>query len=39
MGGVSNDEIAHRLVISRNTAKKHVFNICRELGVQSRTRP
>lgn len=34
--GASNREIAHRLVVSLNTAKKHVFNICSKLGVQSR---
>jgi LuxR family transcriptional regulator, maltose regulon positive regulatory protein len=35
--GMSNREIAHRLVVSVNTTKKHVFNICGKLGVQSRT--
>lgn len=34
--GASNQEIACRLVLSRNTAKKHVLNICRKLGVRSR---
>jgi LuxR family maltose regulon positive regulatory protein len=34
--GESNREIAQRLVLSVNTVKKHVFNICGKLGVQSR---
>jgi LuxR family maltose regulon positive regulatory protein len=34
--GVSNQEIAGRLVLSNNTAKKHVLNICRKLGVHTR---
>jgi ATP/maltotriose-dependent transcriptional regulator MalT len=34
--GVSNQEIAGRLVLSNNTAKKHVLNICRKLGVRTR---
>jgi LuxR family maltose regulon positive regulatory protein len=34
--GASNREIAQRLVLSRNTVKKHVFNICGKLGVQRR---
>ncbi len=36
LGGASNREIAHRLVLSVNTAKKHVLNICRKLNVRSR---
>jgi LuxR family maltose regulon positive regulatory protein len=35
--GASNRAIAHRLVLSVNTVKKHIFNICGKLGVQSRT--
>jgi len=34
--GASNREIANHLVLSVNTAKKHVWNICGKLGVQSR---
>jgi LuxR family transcriptional regulator, maltose regulon positive regulatory protein len=36
MDGASNREIAHHLVLSVNTVKKHVFNVCGKLGVQSR---
>jgi LuxR family maltose regulon positive regulatory protein len=34
--GASNREIAEHLVLSVNTVKKHVFNICSKLNVQSR---
>ncbi len=34
--GASNREIAHRLVLSVNTVKRHVYNLCGKLGVQSR---
>ncbi len=34
--GASNREIAHHLVLSVNTVKKHVLNLCGKLGVQSR---
>jgi LuxR family transcriptional regulator, maltose regulon positive regulatory protein len=35
--GTSNREIAQRLVLSINTVKRHIYNICGKLGVQSRT--
>ena len=35
--GASNREVAEYLILSVNTVKKHVYNICRKLGVQSRT--
>jgi LuxR family maltose regulon positive regulatory protein len=34
--GASNREIAHRLVLSVNTVKQYVYNLCGKLGVQSR---
>lgn len=34
--GASNREIANHLVLSVNTVKKHVWNLCGKLGVQSR---
>jgi LuxR family maltose regulon positive regulatory protein len=34
--GASNREIANHLVLSVNTIKKHVWNLCGKLGVQSR---
>ena len=34
--GASNRAIASQLVLSVNTVKKHVYNICSKLGVQSR---
>ncbi len=36
LSGASNREIACHLVLSMNTVKKHVSNICRKLNVQSR---
>jgi LuxR family maltose regulon positive regulatory protein len=37
MDGASNREIAAYLVLSINTVKKHILNLCGKLGVQSRT--
>jgi LuxR family maltose regulon positive regulatory protein len=37
MDGASNREIAASLVLSFNTVKKHILNLCGKLGVQSRT--
>ena len=37
LDGVSNREIAQHLVLSTNTVKKHVSNICSKLHVRSRT--
>ena len=34
--GASNREIATRLTVSVNTAKKHISNICHKLNAQSR---
>jgi LuxR family maltose regulon positive regulatory protein len=36
LAGASNREIAHRLILSVNTVKRHVYNLCGKLGVQSR---
>ena len=36
LAGASNREIARRLVLSVNTVKRHVYNLCSKLGVQSR---
>lgn len=35
--GASNREIARRLVLSINTVKRHIYNLCGKMGVQSRT--
>ncbi len=35
--GASNRQIAQCLVLSVNTVKRHVYNLCGKLGVQSRT--
>ncbi|HKF38302.1 MAG TPA: LuxR C-terminal-related transcriptional regulator [Ktedonobacteraceae bacterium] len=37
VSGASNREIADHLVLSVNTVKKHIFNICGKLDVQGRT--
>lgn len=37
LDGLSNREISSKLIVSVNTAKKHVLNICNKLNVQSRT--
>lgn len=37
LDGCSNREISNKLIVSVNTAKKHVLNICSKLNVQSRT--
>jgi LuxR family maltose regulon positive regulatory protein len=34
--GASNREISRRLVLSINTVKRHIYNLCGKLGVQSR---
>ena len=34
--GMSNEEISHELVISVNTIKKHILNLYRKLGINSR---
>jgi LuxR family maltose regulon positive regulatory protein len=36
LAGASNREIARLLVLSVNTVKRHVYNLCGKLGVQSR---
>ena len=35
--GLSNREIAEKLIISSGTAKTHVHNICGKLGARNRT--
>jgi LuxR family transcriptional regulator, maltose regulon positive regulatory protein len=35
--GASNREIARRLIVRVHTVKRHVYNLCGKLGVQSRT--
>jgi LuxR family maltose regulon positive regulatory protein len=35
--GATNGDIARRLVVSVNTVKRHVYNICSKFGVQNRT--
>ena len=37
LDGASNREIADRLVLSMNTVKRHVLNICRKFDVRSRS--
>jgi LuxR family maltose regulon positive regulatory protein len=37
LDGATNREIARRLIVSVNTVKRHVFNLCGKLGVQRRS--
>jgi ATP/maltotriose-dependent transcriptional regulator MalT len=35
--GMSNREIADKLIISTGTAKSHIHNLCGKMGVRNRT--